>query len=356
MKNTVYPGFYFLLVLALAIPALAALAQQPEAKSRAEYDAYNAFYTEQNPQKKAELGEKFLTAYKDSDFRLDAYTLLVRAYTQSQNWAKVMDVAERFTAAFPSADVIKKVFVFENAMTAAQQANNFDKIVAYGDKVLAVAPDNLNAQITLSSMLPERLPQDEAAKKAALDKAYDLATKAMAQVQRIFGQPKPANFTDDQWNRERANLEGQLHATMGLVHLNRMEYQQAADEYETAIKSNPRDGVSRFRLGLAYQYLASDASKQLVEAINAENAAKAARADRALVDELVAKREAAEGVVRERRDKAIDELAKAVAIGGVVAQSARDQLERLYKAKNNESLEGLEQLIDEKKSQLSSTP
>ena len=94
------------------------------------------------------------------------------------------------------------------------------------------------------------------------------------------------------------------------------------------------------------------ASKAPLEAINAENDATKARLDQPVIDELVAKRQGIETDAREKRDKAIDELATSVAIGGVVAQPARDALERLYKVKNNDSLEGLDQLIAQKKSQV----
>jgi tetratricopeptide (TPR) repeat protein len=348
MKKMSYLGLVLLLTLSLALPGLA-----QQAKSKAEYDAYMLFYNEQNLQKKGEAAEKFLAdpAYATSDFRLPAFQGAVIAYRNSQNWAKVMEMGDKLATYLPNADDTIKTFTYENAMVAAQQAGNFEKIVDFGDKILSVNPNNVNAQITLASMLPERLPEDEAAKKTALDRAFDLASKAQAQVPQIFGQ-KPAQFTDEQWARERANLEGQLNATFGLIHLNRAEYDLSAQNYENALKTNPKDGISQYRIGLAYQYQASEATKAVVAAINAENEAKAARAEEAAVNELVAKREALEVDARGKRDKAIDSFAKAVAIGGVVAQPAREQLERLYKAKNNDVLDGLDQLINEKKTEL----
>src|SRR4029079_11531090 len=103
--------------------------------------------------------------------------------------------ADRIVA-YPKADARMKGFALGNAMVAAQQANVFEKIVEYGDKLLSVDPNDLNAMITLSSMIPERLPADEAAKKASLEKANTLATKAMAGVTQLFSQPKPAQFSD----------------------------------------------------------------------------------------------------------------------------------------------------------------
>jgi tetratricopeptide (TPR) repeat protein len=348
MKKMSYLGFSLLLMLSLALPGLA-----QQAKNKAEYDAYMLFYNEQNPQRKGEAAEKFLAdpAYKDSEFKLPAVQGAIIAFRNAQNWAKVMEMADKLTTFLPTVDNNLKTFAYENAMVAGQQAGIFEKIVEFGDKVLEINPNNLNAQITLSSMLPERLPADEAAKKTALDRALDLASKAQAQVPQIFAQ-KPAQFTDEQWNRERANLDGQLNATLGLIHLNRAEYALSAEKYETALKTNPKDGISHYRIGLAYQYQASDATKLVLAAITTENEAKAARAEEAVVNDLVAKREGLETDARAKRDKAIDSFARAVAIGGVVAQPARDQLERLYKAKNNDVLDGLDQLINEKKTEL----
>ena len=60
-------------------------------------------YDEQNAQKKAELAEKFITDYKESELIGQAYTMLVGAYAKAQNWTKVMDAADR-TVAYPKAD------------------------------------------------------------------------------------------------------------------------------------------------------------------------------------------------------------------------------------------------------------
>src|SRR5919108_1685358 len=112
MKRTGYVGMSMSIVLlvALAVAALPGFGQaaptqakQPQAKTQAEYNAYKALYDEQNPQKKAELGEKFLTDFKESDFIANTYTMIIGAYTRAQNWAKVMDSAER-TVASPVAD------------------------------------------------------------------------------------------------------------------------------------------------------------------------------------------------------------------------------------------------------------
>lgn len=337
------------LALALALPAVA---QTPQAKTQAEYNSYNAFYLEQNPQKKAELGEKFLTDNKDSELRPAAFPMLAGAYANAQDWAKVLEVAGRFEQEVPNASVQTKGGIFLRALDAAQNANNFPKLVEYGDKILAIDGTNLNALLALSSMLPERLPQDEAGKNAALAKALDLGTKARAQVEAMFKQPKPANFTQDVWDQQKKILEAQVSGTLGIVHLQKQEYDQSVAMYEQVVQINPKDSLGQYRLGLGYAAQATAASRKLLDAVAKENEAKTSRADQALLDELVAAREAVQQDTIAKQDKALSSFAKAVAIGGEVAQPARQSLERLYKAKNNDSVDGLDALIAAKKTEL----
>jgi len=348
MRRTGYLAFTLLLILTLGVPAFS---QQPQAKTQAEYQGYMAVYNEQTPPKKAELAEKFLTENKDSDFVPTAYQMLIGAYVRSQNWAKVMEAADR-AALLPKADNKLKSFAYQNAMTAAQQTNNFEKTVEYANKSLGLNPEDLPALMALATTIPERLPPDETAKKAALEKGTEFANRALAGTDKLFSQPKPANVTDAQWAQAKAEYNGQLHGALAWIFFNQRNYPKAIEEYDTTLKLMPKDSIAHYRLGLAHQFIASDSSKELIAAVGAENAAKTARADQAQLDELVAKRSAIAENVQMNMDKAINELATAVAIGGVVAQPARDALEKLYKNKNNDSLAGLDQLIAQKKTEV----
>jgi tetratricopeptide (TPR) repeat protein len=341
-------GLSLLLLVGLAMPALAQSAQ-------AEYDAYLAFYNEQNPQKKAELAEKFIAepTLTTSQYRASVVGGLVRAYAASQNHAKVLETVDKLPTLLPAADDKVKLGAYLNAMVAAQSVDNFPKIMEYGDKALAIDPNDLNAQLTLSSMIPERLPTDEAQKKAALDKAMGLAEKAQAQIPKIFAAAPPAGITPDQWKAGRAGYESQITATMGLIHLNRAEYDKAVEKYEEVLKSNQKDAVNWYRLGLAYNSLAAAASNATVSAYDDLNKAKKEHpADQFMHEELDAKRAAIEEDFNKKREKGIDALAKAVALGGVVAQPARTALDKLYGSKTNNDLSGLNAVIASKKAEL----
>jgi tetratricopeptide (TPR) repeat protein len=353
MRRTGYLGVSLLLILVFAIFALqgfgqaapAAQARQPQAKTTAEYNAYKALYDEQNPQKKAELGEKFLTDFKESDFISNTYTMIIGAYIKAQNWAKAIDAADRAAAA-PGADDKLKAYAFANAMIAAQNTNNLDKVITYGEKVLAIDPNDLNTMIVLSAVIPAKLPADEAGKKAALDKAAALATKALAGVEPMLAK------ADAQSKAQLVQIEGNLHSTLGLIAYNRPDYNQSIQEYELAIKSTPKDDVAHFYLGLDFQALAAQASRDYQAAVKAENDAKAARADQPTVDELAAKRGGLEEDVRKYRDRAIDEFAIATVLGGQVGPQAKDALTKLWTSKNDNT-DGLEEFIAQKKQQVS---
>src|SRR5262249_23447652 len=183
MRRTGFLGLSLFLLCAVVVSTLPAFGQekQPQAKTKPEYDAYLALYNEKDPAKKAPLGEKFITDFKESDFIPNAYTMTIKAYSDSKNWAKVMETADR-AVGIPGDDNKWKAYAFEYSMIAGQNANNVDKIISYGDKLLETDPANLNAMITVSAVIPAKLPADEAGKKAALDKASQLASKALEGV------------------------------------------------------------------------------------------------------------------------------------------------------------------------------
>jgi len=349
MRRTGYLGTSLLLVLALAATALpgfsqAAAPKGPQAKTQAEYTAYTALYNEKNPQKKAELGEKFLTDFKESDFIGNTYTMILGAYTAAQNWPKVVDAAER-AVALPGADNKLKAFAYANAMVASQNTNQIDKVVTYGDKVLAIDPNDLNTMITLSQVIPAKLPTDDSSKKAALDKAEGLAKKALSGVEPLLAQAPPAQ------KGQIVQIQSQLHNTLGLIAYDRLDYPKSIEEYDQAVKTNPKDDVAHFYMGADYQALAAQASRTYQEAVKAENEAKSAKADQPTIDELTAKRQGLENDVREKQDKSIDQYATSAAIGGVVAQDAHNALQKLWQAKND-NLDGMDAFITQKKQQI----
>jgi hypothetical protein len=338
MRRPGYLALCLVMMLAWVLPSLA--------QSLAENDAYRAFYGEKDPQKKIDLGEKFLAdpAFKESTYRSPILLTIVPIYVQAKNWAKVLDHGEKLPAELPNAAANAKISIYTYAMGAAESTNNPAKMVEFGDKVLAADPTNLQAQVTVATTIPQGMPQD----KAANEKAFELANKALAGVAQLFGQPKPANVTDAQWKQARAEYDEQLHSALGMVQVNRKDYAKAAAEYVIVTKSNPKDSVAHFYIGFAYQNQTADASKALVEATKAFSDARVAKAPQPDIDELDAKRQGLQGDLDKKMDAALDEFAISVAIGGPLEKQARTYLESLYTTKHN-SLDGLDQFIQSKR-------
>ena len=169
----------------------------------------------------------------------------------------------------------------------------------------------------------------------------------MTEVGKIFSAPKPPNVSDADWNAQRTTVTAGLHADLGFIALNRVEYDKAVSEYEQVVKATPKDGIAQFRLGLGYSGQATTLSKSYVASIDEQNAAIKASADKAVIDDLKVKSDAQEQALRAKRTQATDALATAVAIGGPVQQPATDQLKKLWTGTPEE----MNQLIASKKPQ-----
>jgi tetratricopeptide (TPR) repeat protein len=334
------------LLLLISAPLLRAQAEnkpteqkQPQAKTKAEYDAYLAMYNEQDPNKKVDLASKFLTDFPDSEFKPYIYQIQISTYAQMGKPDKIVEVGEKFSTDFPQADNNTKTWVFQRVMQAYQQQNNFEKTVEYGDKLLALNPKDLPALLTLASILPERLPQAEDKKAQQLEKAMEIAQRAQAEVNALISGPKPAQVTDQQWADEKNRLQATVLASIGLIHLNKKEYDKAIEQYEKSTSLLKNNSIDFYRLGVAYSFQARALAKELNDMVSGLQGQ--ANPDAAAADAAKEK----EKKFNEMRDKAIDALAKSVYLKGLTEQQARTELERLYKSKNNNSLDGLDAMI-----------
>jgi len=250
------------------------------------------------------------------------------------------------------ADAGSQVAVYTAAMETADRAGDVDKTLEWGERILALEPNHRFAQMRVSSRLPERLPADAAARTATLTRAMDLANKAHSQTEAYFKGPKPAEVSAEEWAEQKRIQEARVHDTLGVIHLIRKEYDDSVFMYEYVVTLTPENGLSQYHLGAAYSGQATEAQEYIELLRQDEAKARAERADAAALQLVLDFRADADKDFLEKRDKAIETLARAAALGGASAQQARPELERLYRAKNNNSLTGLEELIDSKKAEL----
>ncbi len=308
----------------------------PQPKTKAEYQAYTKLYNEKDMNRRAELAPKFIADFPQSDFRFFAYQLEIQANTALGNHEKVVSAGEKALREFPDVDKQSRMYILQRMMQGYQQLNNSQKTVGIAEKLLDVDPNYLPALLTLSLVLPGFLPDEEEARAQQLDRALEITQRAKRQVDVFVSGPKPARMTPVQWVKQKADLPAKIHSALGLIHFNRKDYQRSSEEYEKATSLVRGESVDFYRMGIAYYYQARTVSQELTELAQSENPDSAAKEEK-------------EAQFADFRDKAIAALAKVIALKDdapeQVVRSARDELERLYRTKNNDSLEGLEVVI-----------
>lgn len=195
-----------------AAPSQATQAKQPQYKSPAEGEAYNALYNEKDPLKKASLAEAFLQKFPDTDFKAPTQFMLLTAYQQLNDIPKATDAAQ---------------------------------------KLLEISPDNLQALAFLSYVLPYTFKADDSEASTKLSK-WESGAKAGLEALRKL--QKPANVSDDQFAQFVKGQRAIFNGTVGFVALQRKDYAAAITSFKAAAEDNPADPTTFYREGVAYLY------------------------------------------------------------------------------------------------------
>jgi tetratricopeptide (TPR) repeat protein len=335
MKRMTFFGCSLLMATLLVNPAMA----RPVAVVQDDGTRYTEFFSEQDAARKAAMGEKFLEEFKNSTYVDAVYRTIVPIYYKANNWAKVMELADKLETLDPEAEAKNKAQIYALAMDAARRTNNIQQIIGFGEKVLAIAPDDVITLYTLATTIPNAMPND----KAAIQKAETYANKGIAALEKADAQSLGMNETD------KVSIQGALHNTLGGIFFNRQDYEKAVEQLTTATKLTPMDGSSWYLLGFSYSQQAIDMGKKTQEAVSQYNDGVRTHADRVLLDELKATQGALEEAYYDKRDQAMDALATAVNCGGTTKDAAMTQLTKLWTAKNNGSTAGLNDFIKSKK-------
>ena len=338
-------------MLVVLVASVSTLAQQkkdaPRPKTRAEFDAYTQLYNEKDMRRKAMLAGKFIADFPESDYLLGAFQLEIQANDALGNHERVVSAGEKALQEFPEAGKAPKIFILQRMIRGYQQLNDPPKTIETGEKLLTAEPSHLPTLLTLSMVLPRFLPEDEAGRVRQLERALAIARRAQRRVDAIVSGPKPSTMTAAQWARQKTHLPARVHAALGLIYFNSKDYPSSIEEYEKSTSLARGESVDFYRMGIAYYYQALAVSQELAEWDQKEDPDAAAK-------------EAKEAQFASWRDKAITALAKVIVLKdeapAQVVESAKAQLESLYKSRNNDSLEGLEGVIAEAATELGRGP
>lgn len=218
-----------LLILALLVPfasplgmaraarpeapqAQAGQPKQPQWKSRAEYDDYQAMATEKDPNKRITLAQAVLQKYADSDFKDLAYVTMMGAY---------------------------------------QQVGKSNDAIEAGRKALQANPDNIDALAFLSYVFPFVFKSDGPSSSQELSTAEANAKHGLEMLQKA---QKPTGVTDEQFSGYIKPKRAVFNEAAGFAALQRKDYASAITSFKAATEDDPTDFRAFYRMGLSYLF------------------------------------------------------------------------------------------------------
>lgn len=203
---------------------------QVQAKTQAEYDAYQAIKT------KAQTPEEFEKAVDD------------------------------FAAKFPDSNL--RVVLYRGLMKSFQQADNADKMLAAGLKVLTIDKDDPEALIVVAEIQEEHTSSMDLDREERMDQAVANAQHALQTIDTDLA--APAGTPPERLEAYKKYLRSTALAIVGTIQYKRAQYPDAEGTLRKAIEAdaaNP-DPVVVLRLALAL-----DQQKKYQDALQQANRA-----------------------------------------------------------------------------------
>jgi hypothetical protein len=183
--------------------------QKKEIKDPAEYNAYVGAVQQTDPAAKISGLEAFLTQYPNSVMKVDALELLMGAYQQTNNQAKMMEAAQRILAADPN-----------NLRALA--------LMAYSKRAAAEANQN---------------PQQNLAEGAQFADRGLQALKTAA---------KPDGMSDADFEKLKNQMSVIFNGVSGIAALQNKNFASAQEHLRAAVQLDPNDLRNVYPLALAY--------------------------------------------------------------------------------------------------------
>ena len=294
-------------------------------QSATEADALAAIKLAQNPTSKLAAAEDFVARFPKSDARLNIAELIAAEILKIRNGAVALALLERARAIFTSEqerEILKPV-----ELEAYAIGNRPEDAFTLASELLSKNPDDLHvlARMTQAGV-------DETRKKnrkhAELSLRYGL--KAIALIE---SGNKPSDLDAETWAAHKANL-GQLYQQTAILYLASENTQEAKARLTKASLLTPHD-PSNFAL--------------IGRVINVEYTAKL-KAYEAMSESLTKQQALKE--MEAILDSIIDAYARAAALATgrpeyqTLLQQVIPDLTVFYKHRHNQSIKGLEQLIN----------
>ncbi len=302
-------------------PVQAVQPQEEQEYTEEEYDAYDKAVKEPDPEKRAAALSAFIDKYPKSKlmtYIVTSYQTLMYELQKGQHYAKLLPIAEQWLKYHPD-DLQTIAYIAE----AAQMLGQDKKFLEYGQKIYAVKP---------SGQLALYLAQ-------SFEKTGDHA-KYLEWLEKVMTYPE---FNDNfgmrmvfvkKYADEKNFGKAASWAQEALKSLDLAKRPEKSSEADWCKETTAVRRVSNYLIGLNYYE-----KEKYPEAIKAMMAAlKVEQFDNAYYYI---------GLSQWKLDKveeAISSFAKAIQLKGESQASAREHLEKLYKALHNQTTIGIEKV------------
>jgi tetratricopeptide (TPR) repeat protein len=203
----------------------------PQAKTQPEFDAYNAVMASRNDP------------------------------------AAMEKAADDFATKFPSSELSS--LLYRSVMHSYQSANNADKMLDMGRKVLKIDPDDPEALVGVSEVLAERTRDTDLDKDQRLDEAMKLAQHAVETVDTDV--VVPAGTPQEKIDTYKGFVRSSAYSIIGTLQFNREKYVEAESAFRKSIDAYPSQPdpvvVLRLALSLDKQAKYPEALKEATHAV-----------------------------------------------------------------------------------------
>jgi tetratricopeptide (TPR) repeat protein len=202
---------------------------QPQAKSKEEFDAYNLAASKTDP-------------------------------------AQAEAAADEFAQKFPNSEL--KELLYVRAMNFYQQQNNSAKVVATGQKAIALNPTDPIPLVTVASAMVMDTRESDLDRDAKFAEAAKDAQLALDNLD--TGLQVPPSVPPERVAMAKANLRSIAYDTLGVIAMNKKDYAAAEQNFQKAadlMKDQP-DAVVYLRLSVA-----QDNQKKYPQALDSANKA-----------------------------------------------------------------------------------
>jgi tetratricopeptide (TPR) repeat protein len=138
--------------------------------------------------------------------------------------------ADEFAAKYPDSEL--KAFLYSKAVHEYQSENNLDKMLAVGEKVLQLDPDNTVTLVLTATVLSDDLSPDDPNRAKKAEEIKQRAQRAIRTVDSSFA--PPANATPEQITTYKDRLMSMAHSALGIAYLKTRDDAGAEKELKAA--------------------------------------------------------------------------------------------------------------------------